>query len=94
METSAFLQRVRVPGNPQARPESVVVRGNVRFTVLTARMLRLEWSPSGVFTDVATFASPNRRMERPALGRRRASADRDWLADTHLSPAQRRVYGR
>ena len=60
METSEFFQRVQLPGNPHAHPESVVVRGQVRFTVLTPRLLRLEWSPTEEFTDFATFAFPNR----------------------------------
>ena len=42
METSEFLQRVQLAGNPHAHPESVVIRGNARFTVLTERLLRLE----------------------------------------------------
>jgi hypothetical protein len=65
MEYSEFFQRIRLPGSPQANPDSVVVRGNVRFTVLTERLLRLEWSPTGEFTDFATFAFPNRRLDQP-----------------------------
>ena len=66
METSEFFQRVQLPGNPHAHPESVVVRGQVRFTVLTPRLLRLEWSPTEEFTDFATFAFPNRYTDAPA----------------------------
>ncbi len=65
MEDSAFLRRVRLAGNPLAHPDSVVVRGGARFTILTARLLRLEWSPTGEFTDFSTFAFPNRRAHRP-----------------------------
>ena len=89
METSAFLQRVRLPGNPQARPESVVVRGNVRFTVLTARMLRLEWSPSGVFTDFATFAFPNRRLDQPAPFEVRDDGEHLWIETGALTLSYR-----
>ncbi len=65
METREFLQRVRLSGNPLAHPESVVTCGQARFTVLTARLLRLEWSPTREFTDFATFAFPNRRTDAP-----------------------------
>ena len=65
MEYSEFFQRIRLPGNPHAHPDSVVVRGNARFTVLTERLLRLEWSPAGEFTDFATLAFPNRRVDQP-----------------------------
>ncbi len=65
METSDFLRRVRIAGNPHAHPRCVVIRGHVRFTVLTARLLRLEWSPTSEFTDFATFAFPNRYVTEP-----------------------------
>src|SRR5258708_14289859 len=89
METSAFLQRVRLPGNPQARPESVVVRGNVRFTVVTARMLRLEWSPSGVFTDLAAFAFPNRRGDQAAAFEVRDDGEHLWIETGALTLSYR-----
>jgi alpha-glucosidase len=66
MEDTGFVQRVRLQGDPHAHPESVVVCGNARFTVLTERLLRLEWSPTGGFNDFATFAFPNRRVNPPA----------------------------
>lgn len=67
MQQSDFFQRVRLMADPHARPESMVVRGEVRFTVLTTRLLRLEWAPSGVFTDDATFAFPQRASAEPPL---------------------------
>ena len=30
--------------NPVAAPEAVVVCGNARFTVLTSRLIRMEWA--------------------------------------------------
>src|SRR5690242_7189997 len=66
METSEFFQRVRLPGNPHAHPASIVVCGRARFTVLTPRLLRLEWSLTEEFTDFATFAFPNRYTDVPA----------------------------
>lgn len=65
MDNRDFFQRVRLAGNPLAHHEATVVRREVRFTVLTSRLIRLEWSPSGVFTDNATFAFPHRYQEEP-----------------------------
>lgn len=39
---------------PLANPKSVVQGGQYRFTVLTGRMIRMEWDASGVFEDHAT----------------------------------------
>ncbi|MGZ6319606.1 MAG: TIM-barrel domain-containing protein [Ktedonobacterales bacterium] len=65
MQLHDFFQRIRLEGSPHAHPASVVVRGEIRFTVLTARLLRLEWSPTGTFTDDATFAFPHRATADP-----------------------------
>ena len=51
--------------NPVAAPEAVVVSGNARFTVLTPRLLRLEWSEDGRFEDNATLGVVNRRLDVP-----------------------------
>ena len=98
MENQDFFQRVSLPGNPQARPECVIVRGKARFTVLTSRLLRLEWSPTGEFTDFATLAFPNRHAEDPPEFAVREDAEHLWIETSvtlaHLSPAQRRLHGR
>ncbi|MBA3825457.1 MAG: DUF5110 domain-containing protein [Ktedonobacterales bacterium] len=65
MEQTEFRERVRLTGDAVAQAAAVVVRDTVRFTVLTARLLRLEWSPTGDFTDAATFAFPHRSGEVP-----------------------------
>lgn len=46
-------------------PEStqIVVFAKARFTVLTERMIRCEWSEDGVFEDLATLTVCNRRTE-------------------------------
>lgn len=85
MENSAFFQRVRLAGNPHAQPDSVVVCGNARFTVLTARLLRLEWSPTGEFTDFATFAFPNRRANRPPPFTVREDGEQIWIETRSLT---------
>ena len=52
--------------SPVANPKAVVVCGNARFTVLTDRMVRLEWSETGQFEDRASLMAINRRLEVPA----------------------------
>ncbi len=51
--------------NPAANPEAVVVTGNARFTVLTDRLIRMEWSENGKFEDNATLAIVNRNLPVP-----------------------------
>ncbi|MGD8624465.1 MAG: glycoside hydrolase family 31 protein [Anaerolineae bacterium] len=63
----AFLERVRFRGQPAANPESMVVRNQVRFTLLTPRLIRLEWSETGIFEDRGTFAFPTRHAPAPAF---------------------------
>jgi len=51
--------------NPVANPKAVVTSGNARFTVLTNRMIRMEWEPSGKFEDRASFVFINRNLPVP-----------------------------
>ena len=53
--------------NPVARPEATVVCGNARFTVLTDRLVRMEWAADGKFEDRASFAIVNRDLPVPAF---------------------------
>lgn len=53
------------PPNPKADPRAVVVLGNARFTVLTPRLIRMEWSPTGRFEDRASHAFINRHLPVP-----------------------------
>lgn len=52
--------------NPVADPAAVVISGNARFTVLTNKMIRIEYSSTGKFEDRATFAIVNRRLPVPS----------------------------
>jgi hypothetical protein len=64
------LQRpVQVPygNNPVPNPAAVVTAGNARFTVLTSRLLRLEWSPTSSFDDRASLAVINRNLPVPSF---------------------------
>lgn len=60
-----LFERIRFRGQPAAHPDSVIVLGNVRFTVLTNRLIRMEWSQAGVFEDRSTYAFPTRLAAPP-----------------------------
>lgn len=53
--------------NPVANSDAVVVAGNVRFTVLTPEMIRIEYSEEGKFEDNATFTVVNRDLDVPVF---------------------------
>lgn len=53
--------------NPVANPDAVVTSGNMRFTVLTPRLIRIQYSANKQFEDRATFTVVNRNLEVPAF---------------------------
>lgn len=57
--------------NPIAKKESIIISGNTRFTVLTSRMIRMEWDAKGKFEDRATLAIINRNLETPKFSVRK-----------------------
>ena len=64
--------------NPVADPAAMVVSGNMRFTVLTPEMIRIEWRSGNDknFEDNATFAVINRRLPVPQY---QTSEDAEFL---------------
>jgi alpha-glucosidase len=52
-------------GDPVARDAASVRLGDARFTVLTDRLVRMEWSADGRFEDRATLVAVNRRLPVP-----------------------------
>ncbi|MFW6313181.1 MAG: TIM-barrel domain-containing protein, partial [Spirochaetota bacterium] len=50
---------------PRARSEASVTSGPLRVTVLTSQLLRIEYSPDGVFEDRCTPAFSNRDLPKP-----------------------------
>ena len=44
---SALYGRIRYRGQPVAHHDAVVISGRARFTFLTSRLVRLEWSDPG-----------------------------------------------
>jgi len=53
--------------DPKASDEAMVVCGNARFTILTDRLVRMEWAEDGVFEDRASLAIINRNLPVPAF---------------------------
>ncbi len=51
--------------DPVADPRAVVTADHARFTVLTPRLIRMEWAADGKFEDHASFVFLNRRMPVP-----------------------------
>jgi len=51
--------------DPVADPAATVVRGDVRFTILTPQMIRMEWAPEAVFEDHASFVFINCHLPVP-----------------------------
>lgn len=62
--------------SPVASQDAVVESGNMRFTVLTPEMIRVEYSPAGKFEDRATFAVINRNTPTPEY---KIGGDDEWL---------------
>ena len=50
--------------NPTPNPKSLVQVGEARFTVLTERLIRMEW---GGANDAATFTFLNRDLPTPSF---------------------------
>ena len=53
--------------HPKAHENAVVTSGKARFTVLTSRLIRLEWAEDGKFEDRATLGIINRDLEVPSF---------------------------
>lgn len=62
-----LLQAYTVASSAKEAPTSSVAYSddNVRFTVLTDGVIRLEWKASGKFTDEASFLAVNRKLAIP-----------------------------
>ena len=63
----ALTSAVAAENDPVANPKAQVIAGNARFTVLTDRLIRMEWAENGQFEDNATLAIINRNLPVPAF---------------------------
>lgn len=59
--------RAQVATHLQAEKNAVVEAENAKFTVLTDRLIRMEWDNNKVFDDHASFLVVNRRLPVPAF---------------------------
>ncbi len=59
--------------DPVADPRAEIRVGHARFTVLTSRMIRMEWAADGKFEDHASFVFLNRRMPVPEFHARKTA---------------------
>ncbi len=62
--------------DPVADPAAVVVSDNARFSVLTPRVIRMEWAADVAFEDHASLAFVNRNLPVPTYERK---VDSGWL---------------
>jgi alpha-glucosidase (family GH31 glycosyl hydrolase) len=75
-----FMARTSLPASPQknnpaADPRAVVASKNVRFTILTPRLVRMEWSADGIFEDHASLVFINRELPVPKFS---SSVQQGW----------------
>ena len=59
---------------PQASEEAQVVFGKARFTVLTPRLVRMEWAEDSKFEDRATLGIVNRALDVPRFDVRKSKS--------------------
>ena len=60
-------EKYKLPVTPKANDKAIVMGDKYRFTVLTDRLIRMEYSESGVFEDRATQVVVNREFDVPAF---------------------------
>jgi alpha-glucosidase (family GH31 glycosyl hydrolase) len=62
--------------NPKANPDAVIINNEVRFTVLTPRLIRMEWSENKNFEDNASLVFINRNLPVPEF---KTGEENGWL---------------
>ena len=62
--------------SPIVNPASVVISGSLRFSLLTSRLIRIEYAPSGNFEDRPSQLFLNRFQDSPPFSVRQVD---DWL---------------
>lgn len=80
LQTGVMLaQKTTVPAasamHPLANPKAVVEAGQARFTVLTPRLIRLEWTSSKPFMDKPTLMVINRDLPVPRFTAKTENAE-------------------
>ena len=62
--------------NPKANPKAIVTSDNVRFSILSPEVIRMEWDNDKVFEDRASFTIINRNTEVPEF---KVKNKKGWL---------------
>jgi len=62
---NTIKERYRIAVTPLAKKEAIILGENYRFTVLTERLIRIEYNENGVFEDRATQVVINRDFDIP-----------------------------
>jgi len=65
--------------NPVADPHAIIIEDKARFTILTSRLIRLEWIENGIFQDYSSFVFINRLLPVPHYN----IEDRDGWLEIH-----------
>jgi tetratricopeptide (TPR) repeat protein len=81
----SVLAHFKIASSRNALPAAVVQTGTARFTVLTSRLIRLEYSPSGQFEDRASTVVLNRDLPAVPFEQRETHDSIEIItADLHL----------
>lgn len=83
MKSSRVPGQFRIPFRPSPDPAAVVCGPNVRFTVLTSRLIRLEFSPQDRFEDRASQAFWHRQQPVPQFEAKRSATQLEIITE-HL----------
>ena len=67
--------------NPVANSKAVIVSGNTRFTVLSPRVIRMEWSNDGKFVDNASLTFVNRNLPVPKFVKKETNGELQIVTD-------------
>ncbi|KIW16445.1 hypothetical protein PV08_06498 [Exophiala spinifera] len=71
------MKNYHFESRPVARPETVVSGANYRFTVLTDRLIRYEWSEDGQFEDRASTFAVNRDLSSKETKQNKTETDEE-----------------
>lgn len=71
-----MIQAIHPTPTPKANPDAIVYEGNARFTILTSRLIRMEFDPQKKFEDHASQAFWYRALDLPSF--------RTWKQDGWL----------
>ncbi len=64
-KTDYFYQTFKWKSDSKTDSKYIFIKNNVRFSVLTPRLLRVEYDKNGIFTDEPTQAIINRNFDKP-----------------------------